>query len=71
MSVKRHLNIEDDDFAASSATGSAMFVESILIMEVPEVEDEEAVVLYMANDEIIQQWIIIGEIRNRGLFYST
>ena len=53
----RCINREDEDAVASPAAGSAMFVEVVLTMEVPEVdvEDEEAVVLFMVDDEIMQR----------------
>ena len=71
--VGRCINREDEDAVASPAAGSAMFVEVVLTMEVPEVdvEDEEAVVLFMVDDEIMQRWIIIGEISSGGMYTST
>ena len=66
----RPLNREDVDVVASSASGSAMFVEVPLIMRVLEVEDEEAVVLSMVDDEIMQSLTIIGEIRSSGSYTS-
>ena len=69
--VGRHLDREDDDVVASSADGSVMIVEVALTMEFPEVEEEEALVLSMVDDYIIQWLIIIGEIRSGGLYAST
>ena len=68
----RYLNREDDDVVVSSAVGSVIFVEVTLSMGVPEVHEEEVVVvLSIVDDEIIQWLIIIGEIRSSGLYTST
>ena len=45
--------MEDDDVVTSSGAGFVIFVEVAIPIRVPEVEDEELVVVSIVNDEII------------------